>query len=60
LIKRCAKFSFTIPSLAAKNANVNSIAVLSGYDDVKILRKFTDVIFNDALEAAIYLQTRKK
>ncbi|MDP2892745.1 MAG: HAD family hydrolase [Sulfurimonas sp.] len=46
--------------MAAKNANVNSIAVLSGYDDVKILRKFTDVIFNDALEAAIYLQTRKK
>jgi phosphoglycolate phosphatase len=46
--------------IAAKNANVNSIAVLSGYDDAKTLKKFTDVIFNDALEAAIYLQTRKK
>ena len=46
--------------IAAKNANINSIAVLSGYDDAKTLKKFTDVIFNDALEAAIYLQTRKK
>jgi phosphoglycolate phosphatase len=45
--------------IAAKNANVNSIAVLSGYDDEKTLKKFTNVIFNDVLEAAIYLQKRK-
>lgn len=46
--------------MAAKNANVNSIALLSGYDDKETLKKFTDVIFNDALEAALYLQKRKK
>jgi phosphoglycolate phosphatase len=46
--------------IAAKNANINSIALLSGYDDEETLKKFTDVIFNDALEAAIYLQKRKK
>jgi phosphoglycolate phosphatase len=45
--------------IAAKNANVNSIAVLSGYDDENTLKKFTNVIFNDVLEAAIYLQKRK-
>jgi phosphoglycolate phosphatase len=46
--------------IAAKNANINSIALLSGYDDEETLKKFTDVIFNDALEAALYLQKRKK
>lgn len=46
--------------IAAKNANVNSIAVLSGYDDEETLKMFTDVIFNDALEAAKYLQDRNK
>ena len=28
--------------------------------DIETLKKFTDLIFNDALEAAIYLQKRKK
>jgi phosphoglycolate phosphatase len=46
--------------LAAKSANVNSIGVLSGYDSNETLKKFTNVIFNDALEAALYLQKRKK
>lgn len=46
--------------ISAKNANVNSIAVLSGYDDLDTLKKFTDVILNDALEATLYLQNRKK
>lgn len=46
--------------IAAKNANVNSIAVLSGYDDLETLKKFTNVILNDALEATLYLQNRKK
>lgn len=46
--------------IAATNANVNSIAVLSGYDDLETLKKFTNVILNDALEATLYLQNRKK
>jgi phosphoglycolate phosphatase len=46
--------------IAAANANVNSIAVLSGYDDLKTLKKFTNVILNDAFEATLYLQNRKK
>jgi len=46
--------------IAAKNANINSIAVLSGYDNLETLKKFTNVILNDALEAATYLQNRKK
>jgi phosphoglycolate phosphatase len=46
--------------IAAKNANVNSIGVLSGYEDLKSLKEFTNVIFNDVLEATIYLQSRKK
>ncbi len=46
--------------ISAKNANVNSIGVLSGYDDISTLKKFTNVILNDALEATIYLQNRKK
>lgn len=46
--------------IAAKSANVNSIGVLSGYDNFETLKKFTDVITNDALEAALYLKNRKK
>jgi phosphoglycolate phosphatase len=46
--------------ISAKSANVNSIGVLSGYDDLDTLKKFTDVILNDALEATLYLQNRKK
>ncbi len=46
--------------ISAKNAEVNSIGVLSGYDDYDTLKKYTDVIFSDALEAINYLQDRKK
>ncbi len=46
--------------IAAKNANVNSIAVLSGYDDEKTLKQYTDYVTKDALEAIIYLQSIKK
>jgi phosphoglycolate phosphatase len=46
--------------ICAKNAGVNSIAVLSGYGKKEELKKFTDIIFNDALEAVDYLKSRKK
>jgi phosphoglycolate phosphatase len=45
--------------LCAKNAEVNSIGVLSGYDNYKTLKIFTDIIMEDALEAVRYLQKRK-
>jgi phosphoglycolate phosphatase len=45
--------------LSAKNAGVNSIAVLSGYDNKETLKKFTNVIFSDSLEAVTYLKSRK-
>ena len=46
--------------ISAKNAGVNSIGVLSGYDTIDILKKHSDVIFSDALEAVKYLKNRKK
>jgi len=45
--------------LAAKNAGVNGLGVLSGYDNRQSLEKFTDVIKNDSLEAVKYLKSRK-
>ncbi len=45
--------------LSAKNAGVNSIAVLSGYDNKETLQKFTNMIFCDSLEAVEYLRSRK-
>ena len=45
--------------ISAKNAGVNSIGVLSGYDDIETLKKYTDTIFSDALEAIKHLQSRK-
>lgn len=44
--------------ICAKKANVNSIGVLSGYDNIGTLKKFTDIVLNDALEATLYLQNR--
>ena len=44
---------------SAKHAGVNSLGVLSGYDNYKTLNKFTNVICNDALEAVMYLKSRK-
>ena len=46
--------------ISAKNADVNSIGVLCGYGDNNNLKKFTNVILNDALEAVVYLENRKK
>ena len=46
--------------ISAKNAGVNSIGVLTGYDDRSVLKQHTDMIFSDALEAVKYLQNRKK
>lgn len=46
--------------LSAKNAQVNSIGVLCGYGDEKTLKKFSNVILNDALEAVLFLENRKK
>lgn len=44
--------------LSAKKAKVFSIGVLSGYDTEETLKKYTDVIFSDALEAVAYLGRR--
>jgi len=46
--------------LSAKNAGINSIGVLSGYDSKDVLKKHSNVIFSDAFEAVKYLQKRKK
>ena len=43
--------------LSASNAKVKSIGVLSGYDNFETLNQFTDVIFNDALEAVRWLRS---
>jgi len=45
--------------ISAKNAGVNSIGVLSGYDDRKTLKEFTNIIFSDALEAIEWLKGGK-
>ena len=44
--------------ISAKNANVNSIGVLSGYDTKNTLEQYTDFIFKDAYEAIKYLKNR--
>ncbi|WP_457749878.1 HAD family hydrolase [Sulfurimonas sp.] len=45
--------------LSAKNAGINSIGVLSGYDTKETLKKFTNMIFDDSLEAVLHLKSRK-
>jgi phosphoglycolate phosphatase len=45
--------------LCAQNAEVNSIGVLSGYDEYDTLKMFTDIIFDDAFDAITYLQKKK-
>ena len=42
--------------LSAKNAGVNSIGVLSGYDQKEILEKYTAHIFENAFDAVKYLK----
>lgn len=44
--------------LSAKEANINSLAVLSGYDTFDTLNKFTDNIFTDAYEAIKFLHSK--
>jgi len=46
--------------ISAKNAGVNSIGVLTGYDTKDVLKNFTDTVFGDALEAVKYLNSRRK
>ena len=46
--------------ISAKNAGVNSIGVLSGYDDEKTLKEYSDIIVSDVLEAIKLLKNRKK
>ena len=45
--------------LSAKNANVQSIGVLSGYDTKDVLQNYTEYIFDDALEAIKWLKSGK-
>ncbi len=44
--------------ISAKNAKVNSIGVLSGYDTKETLQKYTDFIFENTYEAIKFLKTR--
>jgi len=44
--------------ISAKNAGINSIGVLSGYDNEKTLKEFTNIIFKDAIEAIRWLKSR--
>jgi len=46
--------------ISAKNANVNSIGVLSGYGDENELKQFGDIVLDDVLQAVNYLKSRKK
>ena len=46
--------------LSANNAEVNSIAVLSGYGTKESLEPYTDIIVKDSLSAVKYLKSRKK
>jgi len=46
--------------ISAKNAKINSIGVLCGYGEEYTLKKFTNVILDDALQACQYLEDRKK
>jgi len=45
--------------LSAKNAQVKSIGVLSGYDSYQILEQYTDNIYDNVLQAIEYLKSRK-
>ena len=46
--------------ISAKNAGINSIGVLSGYDDKTILEKYTNFIFENTYEAVKFLKNRNK
>jgi len=44
--------------ISAQNAGINSIGVLSGYDNEKTLKEFTGIIFKDVIEAIKWLKSR--
>jgi len=46
--------------ISAKNAGVESIAVLSGYDGIETLKQHSDIVLKDASEAVKYIKSRKK
>ncbi len=46
--------------ISAQNAGINSIGVLSGYGSEDDLRNFTDIIFDNTLQAVNFLKSRKK
>ena len=45
--------------LSAQNAGVNSLGVLCGYGTKNSLNKYTQLVFQDTLEAMNYLKSRK-
>ncbi len=45
--------------ISAKNAGVNSLAVLSGYDSYETLKQFTDSIYVDVAQAVKFLKDRQ-
>jgi len=45
--------------ISAKNAGVNAVGVLSGYDTQETLEQFSDIIYSDALQAIEHLKDRK-
>ena len=45
--------------IAATNAKIKSIGVVSGYDDKETLLQYTDIVLRDALEAVEFLRERK-
>ncbi len=45
--------------LSAKNAKVNSLGVLCGYGTEKSLKRYSELLFEDTLEAIKYLKSRK-
>ena len=46
--------------ICAKDAGVNSIGVLCGYGKEDELKKYTDTVFDDTLQAVNFLKSRKK
>lgn len=46
--------------ISAKNAGVNAVAVLSGYDNLATLEKHSKIVLKDALQAVKFLKNRKK
>ncbi|WP_297440110.1 HAD family hydrolase [Sulfurimonas sp.] len=45
--------------VSASNAKIHSIGVLSGYDKEEILKKYTNIVVSDSLDAVSYLKSRK-